>query len=165
MSEAYESDILEWSHRQADLLRRHAAGEKLNEAPDWANIIEEIEDVGGNVLRAVRSHLVQAMLHELKVRAWPESRDVPHWRGEARLQRGEAASDFTPSMRRQIDLESLYHRAMRALPDSMDGQLPAPLSPACPWSLDELLGEDELTREGTPGAGGASGGEGGEHLR
>ena len=145
MSEAYETDILEWSHRQAELLRRHAAGEKLNEAPDWANIIEEIEDVGGNVFRAVRSHLVQAMLHELKVRAWPQSRDVPHWRGEVRLQRGDAADDFTPSMRQLIDIAALYHRARRALPDTADGQPPASLPETCPWTLDELLGEEELT--------------------
>ena len=145
MSEAYESDILEWSHHQAELLRRHAAGEKLNEAPDWANIIEEIEDVGGNVLRAVRSHLLQAMLHELKARAWPESRDVPHWRGEVRLQRGQAADDSTPSMRHVVDVAAVYRRALRALPDSMDGQPPAPLPEACPWPLDELLGEEELT--------------------
>src|ERR1700710_510591 len=107
MSEAYESDILDWSHHQAELLRRHAAGEKLNEAPDWANIIEEIEDVGGNALRAVRSHLLQAMLHELKVRAWPESRDVPHWRAEVRGQRDEASDDFTPAMRQHVDVAAL----------------------------------------------------------
>ena len=49
-SDLYEADILEWSQHQADLLRRQAAGEKLNETPDWTNIIEEIEDVGGNIL-------------------------------------------------------------------------------------------------------------------
>lgn len=144
MSETYETDILEWAQHQAELLRRHAAGEKLNEAPDWVNIIEEIEDVGGNVLRAVRSHLLQAMLHELKVRAWPASREVPHWRGEVRLQRGEAADDCTPSMRRLIEVDALYRRALRALPEAMDGQQPAPLPQSCPWTLDELLGEEEL---------------------
>jgi hypothetical protein len=144
MDEAYETDILAWSHHQASLLRRYAAGEKLNETPDWANIIEEIEDVGGNVLRAVRSHLLQAMLHELKVRAWPESRDVPHWQAEVRGQRGEAADDFTPAMRQHVDLAALYRRALRRVPDMMDGQPPRALPETCPWSLDELLGEDEL---------------------
>ena len=144
MSDVYEADILEWSQHQAELLRRHAAGEKLNEAPDWANIIEEIEDVGGNVLRAVRSHLLQAMLHELKVLAWPESRDVPHWRAEARGQRDEAADDFTPSMRQHVDVVALYRRALRRLPETIDGQKPAPLPDTCPWSLDELLGEPDL---------------------
>ena len=141
----YEADILEWSQHQADLLRRHAAGEKLNEAPDWSNIIEEIEDVGGNILRGVRSHLVQAMLHELKSRAWPHQRDVPHWRAEVQLHRGDAADDFTPSMRQHIDLSALYRRALRGLPDTIDGQPPLPLPEACPWTLDALLAEQELT--------------------
>lgn len=114
MSEAHDTDVVEWSQRQSTLLRRVAAGEKVNETPDWANIIEEIEDLGANAIRAVRSHLLQAMLHELKIRAWPGSRDEPHWRGEVRLRRGQAADDFTPSMRRQIDVASIYHRALRS---------------------------------------------------
>ena len=40
-------DILLWSERQAELLRRRAAGELVNDAElDWPNIAEEIEDVG-----------------------------------------------------------------------------------------------------------------------
>ena len=37
----YERDALAWSDRQAGLLRRIAAGERLNEAVDWANVIED----------------------------------------------------------------------------------------------------------------------------
>ena len=37
MSDLYDTDVFDWSQQQADLLRRHAAGEKLNEQPDWAN--------------------------------------------------------------------------------------------------------------------------------
>ena len=43
MGDVYDMDVLEWSEHQARLLRQHAAGETGNEAPDWANIIEEIE--------------------------------------------------------------------------------------------------------------------------
>jgi hypothetical protein len=44
MSDLYDADILEWSERQAALLRRVAAGDRSNDnAPDWPNIIEEIE--------------------------------------------------------------------------------------------------------------------------
>ncbi len=46
MAGLYEADILLWSERQRDLLPRVAAGEAVNEAPDWPNIIEEIESVG-----------------------------------------------------------------------------------------------------------------------
>ena len=46
----YETDVLEWSTHQAHLLRRLAAGEVGSEAPDWANVIGEIEDVGNSAV-------------------------------------------------------------------------------------------------------------------
>lgn len=100
MSDPYETDILDWSEHQAELLRRVAAGQRSNtETPDWPNIIEEIESVGRGQLSAVRSLLAQALLHDLNVRAWPASRDVPHWRAEARGFRGDAAEALAPSIR------------------------------------------------------------------
>lgn len=42
----YDAGILTWSERQAELLRHVAAGDPLNERPDWPNIIEELADVG-----------------------------------------------------------------------------------------------------------------------
>jgi hypothetical protein len=57
----YDTDILLWSERQAELLRRHAAGERVNDAAiDWSNIVEEIEDVGRSERNSVESHLVSA---------------------------------------------------------------------------------------------------------
>ena len=38
--------MLEWSERQAQQLRQHAAGERTNEPLNWASIIEEIEGTG-----------------------------------------------------------------------------------------------------------------------
>src|SRR5215470_15760572 len=46
MSDLYEDDILLWSEQQAELLRRRAANDL-----DWANLAEEIEDVGKSQLR------------------------------------------------------------------------------------------------------------------
>ena len=80
----YDSDILEWSERQADLLRRRAAGELVNEAEmDWPNIAEEIEGVGRGELRLGRSALRQALRCVLKAEAWPDARDAPTWRADA----------------------------------------------------------------------------------
>ena len=55
MSDLYDADILLWSEHQAALLKRLAAGERLNERPDWANIIEEMESVGRSQLSTVKS--------------------------------------------------------------------------------------------------------------
>ena len=84
----YDTDILNWSEHQAELLRRHAAGELPNHAElDWPNIIEEVADVGRSELRSCRSQLLQALLHDLKARAWPLSSYVPHWQSEAKVAR------------------------------------------------------------------------------
>jgi hypothetical protein len=142
MDDLYDTDILVWSERQAELLRRLATGQPVNEAPDWPNIIEEIESVGSEQLHAVTSLLVQALVHMLKAQAWPLSRDAPHWESEARRFRGDAADRFAPSMRQRIDLERLYRRALRIMPETIDGQPPLPVPDVCPVLLDELLGED-----------------------
>ena len=75
MSDAYESDILLWSERQAQLLRRLAAGERVNDLVDWENVIEEVESVGSEQLHAVESLLLQALVHILKAQGWPLARD------------------------------------------------------------------------------------------
>jgi Domain of unknown function DUF29 len=139
----YDTDILLWSQRQAELLRRRAAGELVNEAAlDWPNIAEEIESVGNEQLHAVTSLLVQALTHMLKAEAWPLSREVPHWQAEARRFRGDAADRFAPSMRQRIDLARLYRRALRAVPETIDNQPPLPMSEVCTVTLDELLSDD-----------------------
>jgi Domain of unknown function DUF29 len=147
MSDLYRDDILTWSEQQAELLRRRAAGELINEADiDWPNLAEEIEDVGRSSLRVVRSHLLQALLHDLKAEAWPRSHDVPHWRAEARLHRDLARDDYVASMATKIDMAKLYRQALRALPETMDDQLPLPVPEACPVTLGEMVAPppDEL---------------------
>ena len=139
MSELYDTDVVQWSEQQAGLLRRQAAGEKLNEAPDWANIIEEVESVGRSELQAVESLWTLAFLHDLKAAAWPNAREEPHWRAESRLFRRQARRKFTPSMRPKLNLNELYADARAGLPSAMDGQSPLPTPETCPVTLDQLL--------------------------
>ena len=117
MGELYDADVLEWSKRQAELLRRRAAGELVNEADlDWPNIAEEIESVGRDQLHAVESLLLQGLLHMLKAEAWPLSRDAPAWRAEAIRFRAQASNRYTPSMRRRlISTASTGRRSARYL--------------------------------------------------
>jgi hypothetical protein len=133
----YEADILLWSERQASSLRRRAANEL-----DWDNLVEEVEAVGRNELHAVQSHLILALLHDLKAEAWPLSRDVEHWRAEARGHRDDARRHFTPSMAQRIDVDKLYHQARRRMPVTLDGTLPLPVPETCPATLAEMLSED-----------------------
>jgi hypothetical protein len=138
----YETDILTWSERQAALLRRVGAGEKVNDQVDWDNVAEEVESAGRSQLAQVKSLLVQAIAHMLKAEAWPHSRHVPHWRAEARGFRGDASDIFTPSMRQRIDVAELYARALRRLPERIDDQEPLPVPARCPLTLDELLSDE-----------------------
>jgi Domain of unknown function DUF29 len=140
--ELYETDILLWSEQQAELLRRHAAGERANDAAiDWLNIAEEIDCVGREQLHAVESLLVQALRYMLKAEGWPLHRDAPSWRVDAIGFREEAERRYAPSMRERIDLARLWRQAVRALPETVDGQPPLPMPQACPVTLEELLAE------------------------
>jgi hypothetical protein len=136
-TDLYDTDILLWAESQAALLRRRAANEL-----DWDNLAEEIEGVGRNELHAVQSHLVRALLHDLKAEAWPLSRDVEHWRAEARGHRDDARRHFAPSMTQRIDVEKLYHQARRRMPVTIDGTHPLPVPETCPVTLQEMLADD-----------------------
>jgi Domain of unknown function DUF29 len=138
----YDTDILLWSERQAALLRQHAVGARENDAIDWPNIIEEIESVGNEQRFAVESNLMQALIHMLKAAAWPLSPAVPHWQAEARVFRSNAESRFTPSMRQRLDLARIYRRALRGLPETIDGQPPLPVPDLCPVTLEDLLSDE-----------------------
>jgi len=98
MSE-YDTDILLWSEHQADLLRRLAAGERVNDQVDWENVVEEIESVGNEQRHAVTSLLTQALTHMLKALAWPLSGEVAHWLAEARRFRDDAAQRLRDARR------------------------------------------------------------------
>jgi hypothetical protein len=139
MSDLYDDDILLWSEHQAELLRRLAAREPVNERPDWANIIEEVESVGREQLHAVESLLFQALLHLLKAEGRPQARDVGNWLPDARGFRVQAGRRFAPSMGRNIGVAGIYADALKALPARMDGEPPQAVAPDCPMTIDELL--------------------------
>lgn len=58
----------------------------------------------------------------LEAQAWPESQAAPGWQAEARRFRGDAAARFSGSMRPRLDLDKIYRRALRSLPDTVDGR-------------------------------------------
>ncbi len=139
----YERDALAWAEQQAALLRRVADGELINHAVDWARVIEEVADVGLSELRACRSLLRQAIVHLLKLRAWPGSTAAAHWRGEVLGFLDDARDRFTPSMRQRLDVEAIYREALRKVrSEGEDGPEVMALPEACPFGLEELLAED-----------------------
>lgn len=145
----YERDVLVWSQHQADLLRRLGRGERVNDV-DWANVAEEIEDVGLSELHAVESYLVLIMVYLLKIRAWPDHRAAGHWHTEIGGFQGNAQRRFAPSMRQRIDLGALYADALRQLRiGDRRNKVPRPWPDANPFTLDRLLNADpdDLVRD------------------
>jgi len=135
----YARDALAWSERQAELLRRVARGERVNDV-DWDHVVEEIEDVGLSQLNAVHSYLRQMLAHLLKQHGWPEADARDHWRNEVATFQVDAIARYAPSMRQRIDLARVYELAQRQIAPMRRGDrlgLPAPAS--CPVTLDQLL--------------------------
>jgi hypothetical protein len=141
MSDLYDDDVVTWSERQADALRRRAANEI-----DWDNVAEEIESVGNEQRHAVESLLTNIMQHLLQIAAWPEASAVSHWQHEIdgwrvqvvrRLRRG-------PKMRGDMEagLADLYRDAVRSMYREVDGVPRPPVPDACPFTLEELLAWD-----------------------
>jgi len=138
----YEHDILAWSAHQADLIRRIALGERVNDV-DWAHVAEEIEDVGLSQLNAVRRYLRQMLVHLLKLQGWPDNASANHWRQEVAAFQADAEQRFAPSMRQLIDVDALYTKAVRlARLAEVDGVPPLAWPEVCPVGLDALLNDD-----------------------
>ncbi len=136
----YERDALAWAERQTELLRRLAAGERVNEAVDWPNVIEEMQEVGLSELRACKSLLRQVLVHLLKLHAWPNSTAAAHWRSEVIGFRADMRDRFAPSMRQRIICDEIYEVALeqvQAATDDTGESRPTPET--CPFVLDDLL--------------------------
>jgi Domain of unknown function DUF29 len=143
MSDDLYEDCLVWSERQADLLRRLAAGERVNAEVDWPNVIEEVQDVGLSQLRAVRNLLRRALEHLLKIHGWP-SGPVEHWLDEVDTFLADASDAATPSMRSRLDVPVLYQaERIRVGRRTVAGQPPRPLPETCPFTLDDLIAQGE----------------------
>jgi hypothetical protein len=135
----YDRDALAWSEHQAELLRRVARGERVNDV-DWDHVVEEIEDVGLSELNATKSYIRQMIVHLLKLHGWPELDADQHWRAEIAAFQTELVDHFAPSMRQRIDMAKIYERVLRQIELTQYGGKRALLSPAiCPVTLDQLL--------------------------
>ena len=139
----YTRDVVLWSERQAEALRRLRAGERVNDL-DWDNVIEEVEGLGRSETKGVRTPLVRALEHLLKAAAWPAAADAPGWRHEAGVFLRDARADWTPSMDRHLDVQRMHGQARRnVLGLAYREGPPGPTPERCPFTLRELLHEDE----------------------
>jgi hypothetical protein len=139
MSDLYDTDTVLWAERQADLLRRVAAGERVNDQVDWKNVVEEIEDVARRDRDRVFGQLVTLCQHLLKWRFQPEMRSGS-WRGSvvgardriAKLLRDSPSLAAYPA---SVLAEAYPPGRRKAEAETGLSDLPA----SCPWSIEQVL--------------------------
>jgi hypothetical protein len=98
----YDTDVYAWSERQGALLRRLAAGERVNDADlDWPNIAEEIETVGRSERSALSSHISNVIEHLMKLEISPATDPRAGWKETILRGRSEAEELLrdSPSLR------------------------------------------------------------------
>ena len=144
----YDTDTVLWSERQADLLRRMAAGERVNSAQlDWPNIAEEIEALGRSERSALRSHLAVVLEHLIKLQASPAVTPRNGWKHSIRQGRGaierslEDSPSLRPSVAGLIAHETPRARANAAAAMNDYGERPRVDVSRLTFTEDQILGD------------------------
>ena len=99
----YEEDTVAWAENQAAALRAAAQGGS-NQALDWENLAEEIEDLSKSIKRAVHSHLRNIIEHLIKLEYSPARQPRENWRESiqnARIE-VEVLLDDSPSLKPRL---------------------------------------------------------------
>ena len=141
MGSLYDADVLLWSEQQADLLRRLARGERVNDAVDWENVIEEVGDVGKSECNSFASLLEVGLTYLLLAHASRRPEPVGHWQSEASTGWAGAARRYAPSMGQRIDLGEIWTVAVAAAGRKLatDGGPARPLPENCPFAVEKLV--------------------------
>ena len=142
----YDTDLMLWSERQAALLRRAAAGERVNDLVDWENVAEEIESLGKSDRRELTNRIRVILLHLIKLQTSPATEPRPGWYETIREQRAlvETVLDDSPSLRAAVPsiigkhLPGARGEALAALADHNEQPLVDPSG--LDFTADQVLG-------------------------
>jgi uncharacterized protein DUF29 len=153
----YEDDFYAWTQYQAEVLRSLRT---LDNRFDREHLAEEVEDLGKSYRDAVRSHVRRILLHFLKLAHSPARDPRADWMDSIDDARGEIEDKLSPTLKRDIEeaLPRLYANARKRVLRDLEkyGEHDAARLPPskCPYTLDQILGEDWY-----PGAGADHSGE------
>jgi hypothetical protein len=135
----YEADFYAWTQQQAEQLRSQRPS-----GFDWANLAEEIEDLGKSQKQRIESNLAIVLLRLLKLAYQPGSAKsgwrssvIEHRRRIARIVRD------SPSLRRYpaTVLGEEYDSAREMAAE--ETELPLATFPRiCPFTVDQVLDHD-----------------------
>ena len=142
----YEQDFYTWTQQQAEQLRSLRPS-----GFDWANLAEEIEDLGKSQKQKIESNLAIVLLHLLKLAYQPGSAKAG-WRSsviEHRRRIVRIVRD-SPSLRRYPSsvLEEEYASA-RAMAEDETGLALENFPDICPFTIEQVLDPDFWPETGT----------------
>lgn len=100
----YGTDLVLWSREQAELLRRMAAGERVNDQVDWEHVAEEIESLGKSDWRELRRRIQVILRHLIKLQASPAQPPRNGWRRAILEQRSQirVLLEDSPSLAQRV---------------------------------------------------------------
>ncbi|WP_448266136.1 DUF29 domain-containing protein [Nostoc sp. DSM 114159] len=138
----YDQDYYLWLRTTINQLR---AGQFSS--VDLDNLIEELEDMGRNHKRTVKSLLIRLFEHLLKLTYWDmeRERNEGHWKGEIRTFRRDIKDELkdSPSLKPYIleIFDQCYQDARKEASDR--SQLAIDIFPSIPiGSLEQILDEN-----------------------
>jgi len=144
MTTLYDTDFVAWTQRNAELLRA-----KRFEEVDFENVAEEIESLGKNHQRELKSRIAEILEHLIKLSFAPmfeKERNEGGWTNSVRKQQAGVAEvlEISPSLRRCLSDEMLrrcYRTASRQVKTADFAMLTHPPE-ECPFTWEEILGEE-----------------------
>ncbi|NBC32705.1 MAG: DUF29 family protein [Alphaproteobacteria bacterium] len=146
MPVSYDEDFYSWTQEQAALLR---AGRL--ERLDAAHLAEEVADMGRSQIREFASRLAVIIGHLLKLQVQTERTrsNEASWRAIVAAQRNSLARHLAdnpglknPAVVARAMADGWGDGLVLALRES--GLPPALFPPTCPYSLDQVLGEQPI---------------------
>jgi hypothetical protein len=138
----YDQDYYLWIKTTINQLRTGQFS-----AVDLENLLEELETMGRNQKRTIKSLLIKLLLHLLKLKYWEQEREQNqgHWKGEIRTFRIQIKDEIkdSPSLKPYIleIFDECYQDARKEASDR--SQLPLDIFPVIPiGSLEQILDEN-----------------------
>lgn len=133
---SYDKDFFKWTRSQVSLLKKGQI-DKI----DVANLIEEIESLGKSDKRSLNSHLINLLMHMLKLK-YQKREDTSSWEtsiSNARLEI-ELLLEDSPSLKNALKTSFNHCYELARKKAAVETKMDIKKFPIeCPWELKEVL--------------------------
>jgi hypothetical protein len=138
----YNTDFAQWIEVTVKQLRN-----QNYTAVDWANLIEEIEDMSRRERKALKSNLIVVLLHLLKWQFQPNQRSGS-WRSSIREHRRRINDDLKDSPSLVPYLQEVFAECYTNAREQAADETGLPLTTfpeTCPYTIEQVLNFDFLS--------------------